>query len=99
MQKTEEEIIKRLKILFNKIKMQKDVSGNYASGNLSFDEEMQQIQEYIDTSEYGIAYENIVTALESHPFALTGRDAVVLLELGLLFKFKTDRSEDNIFKE
>lgn len=58
---------------------------------------MKQIREFVEVGEYGIAYESMVAHLEALPFVLSGKAAVSLLELGLLFGFKTEREEDREF--
>jgi hypothetical protein len=56
------------------------------------------IEEWICyANELGIAYESMVCSLEQGPFTLSGKAAVALLEVGLLFGFKTDRPEDQPF--
>jgi hypothetical protein len=51
-----------------------------------------------DHGEYGLAYEAMVVELERGAFRLSGRAAVKLLEVGLLFGFKTERPQDKRFK-
>lgn len=46
---------------------------------------------------YGIAYEALIAMLEAFPFPLSSRAAIKLLEVGLLFRFKTARPEDALF--
>jgi hypothetical protein len=58
---------------------------------------MKQIREFVEVGEYGIAYESMVADIEALPFVLSGKAAVSLLELGLLFGYKTDRDEDREF--
>lgn len=54
--------------------------------------------ELIDAhGEYGIAYESLVALLESEDLPLRSASAVKLLEVGLLFGFKTDRPDDMKF--
>ncbi|NIR13144.1 MAG: hypothetical protein GWN86_04015 [Desulfobacterales bacterium] len=65
---------------------------------MSYDEEMYQIKEYIELAgEYALAYETIVSTLEVHPFVLSGRSSVNLLEVGLIMGFKTEKENDNIY--
>jgi hypothetical protein len=59
---------------------------------------MKQIFEYIDLAgEYEVAYEILMATVEAYPFLLSGKAAVCLLELGLLFGYKTERKEDDLF--
>lgn len=88
----------RLLEVLSELENQKSVSASYSSEVLPFEEEMKQIREYIEIAgEYGIAYESIVATLETHPFKLSGRSAISLLELALIFKFKTERKKDADF--
>jgi hypothetical protein len=65
----------------------------------SFEELMSDVRKWIeDHGEYGIAYEAMVVELERGAFHLSGRAAVKLLEVGLLFGFKTARPQDKRFK-
>ncbi|MBB3059991.1 hypothetical protein [Microbulbifer rhizosphaerae] len=86
---------KKLLGILEEMEAQKSLSTSYPEDGLSFEEEVQQIREYIeDAGEYSIAYEVIVANLEQIPFLLTGSSAVALLEVGLVMKYKTDREED-----
>ena len=58
---------------------------------------MSRIGEWLDVNEFGIAYESIVATIEYHPFTLSSRAAVGLLEVALLLGFKTEREEDKAF--
>ncbi len=85
----------RLRSILNEMNSQSTLESYYSSDSLSFEEEMEQIREYIvEAGEYGLAYESIVINLEEVPFTLSSSNAVKLLEVGLLMKFKTDRDED-----
>jgi hypothetical protein len=64
----------------------------------SFEELMSDVRKWIeDHGEYGVAYEAMVAELERGEFRLSGRAAVKLLEVGLLFGFKTERPQDKRF--
>lgn len=64
----------------------------------SFEELMSDVGKWIeDHGQYGIAYEAMVAELESGEFRLSGRAAVKLLEVGLLFGYKTKRPQDKRF--
>lgn len=92
------EIQVRLERILDELTRQSDVSASYPPDTLPFDEEMKQVREYIDVGgEYGIAYESLVATIESHPFVLSGKAAISLLELGLLFGYKTGLDEDRVF--
>ncbi|MDH1256504.1 MULTISPECIES: hypothetical protein [Pseudomonas] len=47
-----------------------------------------------DDSEYGLAYEVMVSLLERFDFKISGKSAVRLLEVGLYFGYKTDLESD-----
>lgn len=65
---------------------------------MSFDEEMEQIREYIeDAGEYAIAYESLVANLEQVPFVISGKAAIGLLEVGLVMGYKTEVDHDAMF--
>jgi hypothetical protein len=88
----------RLRRILDELERQADVSAAYRADALSFSDEMAQIREYIEVAgEYGAAYESLVATIESHPFVLSGKAAVSLLEVGLLLGYKTDRNEDKEF--
>ena len=50
-----------------------------------------------DAGEYGLVYENVVSKLEASPFKLSGKAAIKLLEVGLIFGFKTESESDKEF--
>lgn len=85
----------RLQILLTEMHDQLQVANYFGDETLSLKEEIEQIREFVDVGEYGIAYESIVSALESAPFNITGHAAVSLLELGLLFGYKSEKSSDS----
>jgi hypothetical protein len=88
----------RLLEVLGEVEAQTKVASSYAESFLPFVEEMRQIREYIEVAgEYGLAYETLVAAIEIHPFVLSGKAAISLLEVGLIFGFKTDREEDSFF--
>jgi hypothetical protein len=63
-----------------------------------FEGEMFRVREWIEHhAEYGIAYEAMVATLDAGEFRLSGRAAIKLLEVGLLFGFKTERPKDSRF--
>jgi hypothetical protein len=88
-------IRERLRGVLSEMREQSHLANHFGDVSLSFDEEMEQIREFIeDAGEYGIAYESIVSALEEVPFVLSGKAAVNLLEVGLLLGYKTDKQSD-----
>ena len=92
------EIASRLLIILNEIERQDHVSASYPPNVLPFDDQMKQMHEYIEAAgEYGIAYESLIATIDKLPFVLSGKAAISLLELGLLFRYKTDRKEDSLF--
>jgi hypothetical protein len=87
-----------LEILFE-LKEQSDVSSFFSDKELSFEELVKQLEEYISLAgEYAIAYEVIVCTLEKYPFKLSGKCSVRLLEIGLIMGYKTDREEDLLYQ-
>lgn len=95
---TEETIRERLRAVLDEMKKQAKLSNHFGGQSLSFDEEMEQIREYIeDAGEFGIAYEVLVANLEQVPFLISGKSAVYLLEVGLLLGYKTDDASDRIY--
>jgi len=88
----------KLLYILSELEQQKDIGDTYSKESLPFEEEMEQIREYIEfAGEYSVAYETIVATLESHKFLLSSKAAVFLLEVGLVMGFKTEREEDNFF--
>ncbi|HTF94529.1 MAG TPA: hypothetical protein VL995_00220 [Cellvibrio sp.] len=87
-----------LLLIMKEISEQPDVSVHFPVEQLSYQAWIEQQNEWIqDVGEYGIAYESLISALEVHPFVLSGIASVKLLEVGLLFKFKTEDEQDRIF--
>jgi hypothetical protein len=88
----------RLMDVLQELQLQTDLATRYPENRLAFQDQMEQIREYIaDAGEYGIAYESIVANLEQVPFTLSAGAAVKLLEVGLIMRYKTERPEDQIF--
>lgn len=80
------------------ISKQPTVGMSFPIEQQSYTEQIEQIREYIEEAgEYGIAYESMISMLEIYPFKLSGCVAIRLLEVGLLMKFKTERTEDSRF--
>lgn len=59
---------------------------------------MEQIFEFIDLAgEYALAYEYIIHDLRELPYKLSGKASIKLLELGLIFRYKSELEEDVVF--
>jgi hypothetical protein len=85
----------RLSSILDEMVGQSNLANSYQSHAMSFEEEMDQVREFIAVGEYGLAYESIVVNLEQAPFSLTGASAISLLEVALVMKFKTSRESDD----
>ena len=80
----------RLRAVLREIKEQPHHSEHFGGASLSFDEEMEQIREYIeDAAEYGVAYESLVASLEQVPFIISVEAAAGFLEAGQLMGYQT----------
>ena len=87
-----------LLVILDEVRPQVDVGKTFPIDIQGFDEQIEQIREYIeDAGECEIAYEVLVAMIEQFPFKLSGKAAIRLLEVGLLLQFKTDRPEDSQF--
>jgi hypothetical protein len=92
------EIERRLLQVLCELQRQEDVASNYPPGALPFADEMRQIEEYIKLAgEYEIAYETLVATISTHPYILSGKAAISLLEVALILGYKTGRKEDEMF--
>lgn len=81
--------------IYLEIRSQHDVGALISDSQLSFNEQMNNIYEYInDAGEHEIAYELIICLLEMYPFVISSLNAVLLVEIALSFKYKTDRDVD-----
>lgn len=95
---TASEIQRRLQQVLEEIRQQSQLSHLFGGDILSFEEHIEQLTEYLDVAgEYGIAYESMIAMLERAPFLLSSKAAIGLLEVALLFGFKTERPEDQVF--
>lgn len=91
-------IEENLRLIVSALVSQPSVAANFVDEEMSYSDQIDQIIEWIDEAgEYGLAYENIVCLLDRYPFNLPGKLAVKLLELGLIFGFKTELGEDEKF--
>ena len=87
-----------LKFLLDEIKSQPEVASNFPPECLPFEEQVDLLSEWLqEAGEYGLAYESIVSMLEVFPFKLSGGAAIKLLEVGLIFGFKTESEVDRCF--
>ena len=86
-----------LLIIVEELSTQHNVGATFPQNLGSFSDWIDQEHEFIEHDELGIAYESLVATLEAHPFTLSARAAVKLLEVGLLLGFKTERMEDSRF--
>jgi hypothetical protein len=94
----DQEIEKRLLAVLRELQGQPTVGTFYSDRQLPFADHMRDLSEYIEVAgEYEIAYESIVSTLSAHPYVLSGAGAVALLEVGLLFGYKTTLKEDALF--
>jgi hypothetical protein len=93
-----EKIHENLSSILVEISAQPEIGAMFDPEQLSYDEQLDQIREFIDEAgEYGIAYESVVSILQSYAFILSSSAAVKLLEVGLLMRFKTELPEDGEF--
>lgn len=77
---------------------QPEVGSFFPPESLSYQEQIDQLSEWVnDAGEYGLVYENVVPMLEAFPFKLSGKAAIKLLEVGLIFGFKTESESDKEF--
>ncbi|PPV06216.1 hypothetical protein [Xanthomonas bromi] len=89
---------KNLLYIIDELAGQAAVRSEFSHDEMTLCDQIKQMTEWVeDAGEYGLAYENIVCLLEECSFFLRGLSAVKLLELGLIFGFKTDMDKDRIF--
>ena len=66
------EIQIRLLYIVKELEQQTEVAATYSTTSLPFAAEMSQIREFATLAgEYGLAYESLVEAIQSHPFVLS----------------------------
>jgi hypothetical protein len=88
----------RLLAILAEIQDQDEVGKTFPPDLMSFLETKKNIREFIEIGgEYGLAYEFLVSMLESNDFKISGPVAVKLLEVGLLMGYKTESPEDALF--
>lgn len=84
--------------LLDEMASQSSVGEAFDPSFMSFDDHMRSIREYIDAGEAGLAYELIICLLEEYPFVITGPTIVGLVEVALIFGYKTERGKDARFR-
>jgi hypothetical protein len=83
--------------IYNEI-LKQDMSNFNKDEFATWKETMEQIYEFIDLAgEYELAYEYIIWQLNNLPYKISGKASIKLLELGLLFKYKTEDDKDKVF--
>ncbi|MCW0922005.1 hypothetical protein ACYSTU_14355 [Pseudomonas glycinis] len=86
---------KSLTALLEELESQPEMAIFFASDILGYEDTLSNIREWLeDDSEYGLAYEVMVSLLERFDFKISGKSAVRLLEVGLYFGYKTDLESD-----
>ncbi|HEX8589798.1 hypothetical protein [Pseudomonas sp.] len=87
-----------LSIVLAELGSQPEVGSFFPPESLSYQEQIDQLSEWVnDAGEYGLVYENVVSMLEASTFKLSGKAAIKLLEVGLIFGFKTESESDKEF--
>ncbi len=82
----EKAIANNLLFIVNEIAKQEHLQFYYPPETMSFNEQIEEIREYIDVYEYGLAYEGILCIFNEVAFEVTSNTAIKLLEVGLLIK-------------
>ena len=97
--KTDYQLIEsNLSFVLAELGSQPEVASLFPPESLSYQEQIDQLSEWVDDAgEYGLVYENVVSVLEVFPFKLSGKAAIKLLEVGLIFGFKTESESDKGF--
>jgi hypothetical protein len=84
--------------IFAEIKDQEDVGRLFTPNQMSFSKEKELIFEFIDLAgEFGLAYEYMGGMLELYPFKMSGPAVVKLLDVGLLWGYKSNLPKDDLF--
>ncbi|MEP9528648.1 hypothetical protein [Xanthomonas euvesicatoria] len=87
-----------LSIIILELAKQAEVGKSFSEKEMAYADQIAQMVEWVENAgEYGLAYENIVCLLESYSFILSGSAAVKLLEVGVIFGFKTELDKDERF--
>lgn len=91
-------IEKNLSFVLAELGSQPKVASFFPPESLCYQEQIDQLSVWVnDAGEYGLAYENVVSMLEVFPFKLSAKAAIKLLEVGLIFGFKTELDSDTGF--
>ncbi|NIK53764.1 hypothetical protein ABQY74_009465 [Xanthomonas sp. WHRI 7064] len=89
---------KNLYIVISELANQPGVGNSFLKNEMSYVDQINQVMEWVqDAGEYGLAYESIICLLEKYDFTLSGFAVVKLLEVALIFGFKTDLEQDKDF--
>jgi hypothetical protein len=85
----------RLNKVLAELKVQPEVGSRYHSKELSYVDEMKQLDEFINhADEYEIAYGGLVATIQGHGFALSPEASASLSEAALLLPTILRRSRD-----
>ncbi len=83
--------------IFNEMKIQ-NMSKYNCEGCNTWKGTIDQIYEFIDLAgEYALAYEFIIFELERLPYKISGKASIKLLELAVIFKYKSEDKDDECF--
>jgi hypothetical protein len=96
--KVNEKISIRLLSIVKEIQHQTHVEVEFLESELSFKDNIKFLYNFIENNEIGVAYQSLVSMLECHSFAMSSIASVQLLEIGLLFGYKTDHPKDEEYK-
>lgn len=84
--------------ILSEIEPQVEIGMTFPESVMKFEDQIVLWREFIiEAGEYGPAYESMVATLEQYPFQISGPTAIRLLELGLIFGFKTTMQKDMCF--
>lgn len=94
----ENAVEEKLRYILDDLKGRPEISDKFPNNMLNYQEYMNQLTEYIEyASEYEVAYESVVCLLERVNFSVSSNSSIKLLELGLLYKYKTGLDKDKEF--
>jgi hypothetical protein len=86
-----ESVRNKLTDLVKELSSQKDAIEDHP-GLASFEEQVAQVEEFIEYAEWGLAYDIILSWLEDGNFLLSGKNALSLTWLGLYMSCKAQRN-------
>ncbi len=92
------EITNRLLMVWRAMEQQPEALLPFAKTNENAKEQLRILLSMITCNEPALAYDVIIYSIEGGGFVFSGAVALALLELGLLFGYKTNRDIDAIFK-